>query len=230
MYVANSGNGTIAKVGTDGEVTEYAAGLQSPMDVRFDAGGTLYVANQGGDSIVAIAADGQQHVFAKGVANQPQGMKYDDDGDLYVANDDGSLRREAPDGSVTTLATGLSAPRGHCLWANAYKDDASAQPRTNCAMAIYKGDEIFGVSTIGVTLGFFNRLVADMEKKVHGQILIVEPNGTIVSNSTYIKDDIVLKKLADLAGSSTMKREPLPRPSDSTRTVPPLPSVSCLAT
>ncbi|MDF4004859.1 methyl-accepting chemotaxis protein [Luteibacter sahnii] len=99
---------------------------------------------------------------------------------------------------------GLSAPRGHCLWADAYKDDASAQPRTNCAMAIYKGDDIFGVSTVDVTLGFFNRLVADMEKKVHGQILIVEPNGTIVSNSTYIKDDIVLKKLADLAGSSAM--------------------------
>ncbi|MET4675045.1 MULTISPECIES: methyl-accepting chemotaxis protein [unclassified Luteibacter] len=99
---------------------------------------------------------------------------------------------------------GLNAPRGHCLWADAYKDDASAQPRTNCAMAIYKGDEIFGVSTVDVTLGFFNRLVADMEKKVHGQILIVEPNGTVVSNSTYIKDDIVLKKIADLAGSSTM--------------------------
>jgi methyl-accepting chemotaxis protein len=99
---------------------------------------------------------------------------------------------------------GLSAPRGHCLWADAYKDDASAQPRTNCAMAIYKGDEIFGVSTVDVTLGFFNRLVADMEKKVHGQILIVEPNGTVVSNSTYIKDDIVLKKIADLAAGSPM--------------------------
>jgi methyl-accepting chemotaxis protein len=99
---------------------------------------------------------------------------------------------------------GLTAPRGHCLWADAYKDAASAQPRTNCAMAIYQGDEIFGVSTVDVTLGFFNRLVADMEGKVHGQILIVEPNGTIVSNSSYIKDEIVLKKLADLAATSPM--------------------------
>lgn len=99
---------------------------------------------------------------------------------------------------------GLSAPRGHCLWADAYKDAASAQPRTNCAMTIYKGDEVFGVSTVDVTLGFFNRLVADMEGKVHGQILIVEPNGTIVSNTTYIKDEIVLKKLADLAATSPM--------------------------
>jgi methyl-accepting chemotaxis protein len=104
----------------------------------------------------------------------------------------------------TWYKNGLTAPRGHCLWANAYKDDASAQPRTNCAMAIYKGDDIFGVSTIDVTLGFFNHLVAEMEGKVHGQILIVEPNGTIVSNSTYIKQDIVLKKVADLADTSPM--------------------------
>ncbi|MET0504288.1 MAG: methyl-accepting chemotaxis protein [Luteibacter sp.] len=109
---------------------------------------------------------------------------------------------------------GLSAPRGHCLWADAYKDDASAQPRTNCAMAIYRGDEVFGVSTIDVTLGFFNRLVADMEGKVHGQILIVEPNGTIVSNSSYIKEDIVLKKVVDLAAGSPMiaqVKDALPR-------------------
>jgi methyl-accepting chemotaxis protein len=99
---------------------------------------------------------------------------------------------------------GLSAPRGHCLWADAYKDAASDQPRTNCAMTIYKGDDVFGVSTIDVTLGFFNRLVADMEKKVGGQILIVEPNGTVVSNTSYVKDDIVLKKLPDLASSIPM--------------------------
>lgn len=102
---------------------------------------------------------------------------------------------------------GLDAPKGHCLWANAYKDDASAQPRTNCAMAIYKGNDVFGVATIDVTLGFFNHLVADMEKRVNGQILIVEANGTIVSNSTYIKDDIVLKKLADVAAASPMAAE-----------------------
>ena len=79
---------------------------------------------------------------------------------------------------------GLKSPRGHCTWANAYQDDASPQPRTNCAMPIYKGDQLFGVSTIDVTLGFFNRLVADMEQSMHGQILIVERDGKIVSNST----------------------------------------------
>jgi len=118
FYVANSGNGTIALVSAAGQVSTYATGLQTPMDVRFGAGGTLFVANQGNDSIVAIAPGGSQSVFARGVANQPEGMKYDAAGNLYIANGDGSLRRKAPDGSVDTLATGLSAPRGVALAAD----------------------------------------------------------------------------------------------------------------
>ncbi|RZA27846.1 MAG: methyl-accepting chemotaxis protein, partial [Proteobacteria bacterium] len=33
---------------------------------------------------------------------------------------------------------GLKAPAGQCNWASAYQDDASPEPRTNCAMAITK--------------------------------------------------------------------------------------------
>ena len=102
---------------------------------------------------------------------------------------------------------GKTAPKGHCKWAKAYQDDASPQPRTNCAMAIYKGDELYGVATIDVTLGFFNRLVADMEEKIHGQILIVEADGKIVSNSSKIQGNIVLKNVSDIASTSPMAAE-----------------------
>ncbi len=99
---------------------------------------------------------------------------------------------------------GMAAPRGECAWATAYKDDASPEPRTNCAMSIFKNGDRWGVATIDVKLGFFNSLVATMEKKLHGEMLIVERDGTIVSNSTHIDGDIVLKKLDDLAGRSPM--------------------------
>ncbi|AVR96803.1 methyl-accepting chemotaxis protein [Pseudoduganella armeniaca] len=102
---------------------------------------------------------------------------------------------------------GKTAAKGHCNWAKAYQDDASPQPRTNCAMPIYKGAELYGVSTIDVTLGFFNTLVADMEKKLGAQILIVEGDGKIVSNSTRIDGNIVLKNVGDLAASSPMAAE-----------------------
>ncbi|AVS69607.1 methyl-accepting chemotaxis protein [Paracidovorax avenae] len=102
---------------------------------------------------------------------------------------------------------GKTAPKGQCKWAKAYQDAASPQPRTNCAMPIYKGDTLWGVSTIDVTLGFFNRLVADMEARIQGQILIVEADGKIVSNSSRIQGNIVLKNLSEIASTSPMAAE-----------------------
>lgn len=96
----------------------------------------------------------------------------------------------------------LKGEKGQCVWAPAYFDDASTQPRTNCAMAIYKGAEQWGVATIDVTLGFFNQLVADMEKKVHGTIYIVQQDGTIVGTSH--SGDEKLPKLTSLGDQSAL--------------------------
>lgn len=96
----------------------------------------------------------------------------------------------------------LKGEKGQCVWAPAYFDDASTQPRTNCAMAIYKGADQWGVATIDVTLGFFNQLVADMEKKVHGTIYIVQQDGTIVGTSH--SGDEKLPKLTSLGDQSAL--------------------------
>ncbi|PKB89146.1 chemotaxis protein [Ewingella americana] len=96
----------------------------------------------------------------------------------------------------------LKGEKGQCVWAPAYFDDASTQPRTNCAMAIYKGADQWGVATIDVTLGFFNQLVADMEKKVHGTIYIVQQDGTIVGTSH--SGDEKLPKLTSLGDQSEL--------------------------
>ncbi|WP_085586077.1 MULTISPECIES: methyl-accepting chemotaxis protein [unclassified Pseudomonas] len=93
---------------------------------------------------------------------------------------------------------GMQTPRGQCAWAAAYKDDASAEPRTNCAMAIQKNGAAWGVSTIDVTLGFFNDLVARKEKDLNAQMLIVEADGKIISNSSRISGPIVLKNISEL--------------------------------
>lgn len=60
-------------------------------------------------------------------------------------------------------------------------------------MAIYKGDDVYGVSTIDVTLGFFNRLVKEMEQKVNGTILIVEADGKIAGSSALADGKAELK-------------------------------------
>ncbi|QHF45110.1 methyl-accepting chemotaxis protein [Pseudomonas sp. S35] len=97
---------------------------------------------------------------------------------------------------------GLASPRGQCAWAAAYKDDASQEPRTNCAMAIQRDGAAYGVATIDVTLGFFNELVASKEKDIGGQMLIVESDGKIISNSTRLSSPVVLKNISELSATS----------------------------
>ena len=102
---------------------------------------------------------------------------------------------------------GQNAPKGQCAWAAAYQDAASPQPRTNCAMGIYKDGALFGVSTIDVTLGFFNGLIQDKQKEVQGQIMIVERDGKILTNQETIPGEIVLKNVADFSNQSLFAKQ-----------------------
>jgi methyl-accepting chemotaxis protein len=94
---------------------------------------------------------------------------------------------------------GQVAPKGSCAWAPAYKDSASLEARTNCAMGIYKKGQLWGVSTIDVTLGFFNNLAQKMESELKGQILIVEKDGKILNNTKGIDQDLILKNLSSIS-------------------------------
>src|SRR5690606_10206226 len=77
---------------------------------------------------------------------------------------------------------GMNAPKGECAWAKAYQDAASPQPRTNCAMAIWRDGKVWGVATIDVTLGFFNNLARQMSESTNSRVLIVEQDGKVVGN------------------------------------------------
>ncbi|WP_417501261.1 methyl-accepting chemotaxis protein [Marinobacter sp.] len=101
---------------------------------------------------------------------------------------------------------GRNSPRGECAWAKAYEDDASAEPRTNCAMGIYRGSQLYGVATIDVTLGFFNELVAESEQHIGGDVMVVERDGTIVSNSGAVRGDIVLQNVSNLASRGSLTK------------------------
>ncbi|WP_337008493.1 methyl-accepting chemotaxis protein [Pantoea sp. AS142] len=93
---------------------------------------------------------------------------------------------------------GLAAAKGQCAWAKAYQDAASPQPRTNCAMAIYRNGTAWGVATIDVTLGFFNQLAKQMGETIHGNVLIVEADGKVVGNGALVKAAPKLENLADV--------------------------------
>lgn len=98
---------------------------------------------------------------------------------------------------------GLASPAGKCAWAPAYQDAASPEPRTNCAMSIVKDGKPWGVSTIDVTLGFFNHLVEAKERELNARIMLIEADGKILSNVPGSRDKIVLRNVSELAGQST---------------------------
>ncbi|WP_034913599.1 methyl-accepting chemotaxis protein [Erwinia sp. 9145] len=92
---------------------------------------------------------------------------------------------------------GQNAPEGQCAWANAYQDAASPQPRTNCAMAIYRNGAVWGVTTIDVTLGFFNHLAKEMGEAIHGKVLIVEADGKVVGDAALADATPKLSNLSE---------------------------------
>jgi methyl-accepting chemotaxis protein len=94
---------------------------------------------------------------------------------------------------------GQAAAKGQCAWAKAYQDAASPQPRTNCAMGIYRNGAAWGVATIDVTLGFFNHLAKQMGDAVQGQALIVEADGKVVGDASLIGGTPKLRNLSELA-------------------------------
>ncbi|WP_433977567.1 methyl-accepting chemotaxis protein [Erwinia sp. E_sp_B01_9] len=93
---------------------------------------------------------------------------------------------------------GLAAAKGQCAWAKAYQDAASPQPRTNCAMTIYRNGTAWGVATIDVTLGFFNHLAKEMGDAVQGQALIVEADGKVVGDASLIGAAPGLRNLSEI--------------------------------
>ena len=92
---------------------------------------------------------------------------------------------------------GLGAAKGQCAWAKAYQDAASPQPRTNCAMTIYRNGTAWGVATIDVTLGFFNQLAKQMGDAIQGRVLIVEADGKVVGNAALLEGAPKLENLSD---------------------------------
>ncbi len=141
LYVADTYNATIRKIGPDGTVSTVAgsAGItgavdltglnalfDQPFGVAVDAAGNVYVADTGNSTIRRIAPGGAVSTLAGigGIAglaegagdhalfNQPRGLVGDGAGNLYVADTgNAAIRRVTSDATVTTLALTSPPPR-----------------------------------------------------------------------------------------------------------------------
>ena len=133
IYVADQGNETIRKITIDGTVTTLAgiAGISgsadgtgaaarfgAPVGVAVDSAGNIYVADQLGHTIRKVTAVGavttlagaayapgtQDGTGAAASFSFPAGVAGDNAGNVYVAEEFGTIRKISGDGVVTTLA------------------------------------------------------------------------------------------------------------------------------
>ena len=84
LYVANSSNGTIAKVVQGSGVSTFVTGFGMPAGVTLDTANNLYTADQSQNMVFVISSSGEVFPFAK-VAS-PFGIAFDGDGNLFVSD------------------------------------------------------------------------------------------------------------------------------------------------
>lgn len=132
LYVADTGNHAIRRIGTDGQVTTLAGGEQGyvdgpaaqarfdgPMGIAVDAQGQVFVADTWNDRIRVIGTDGQVRTVAGGDRpgftdaiggnarfDTPVALAFDTHGALLVADlFNNAVRRVGADGTVSTVVS-----------------------------------------------------------------------------------------------------------------------------
>ena len=138
LYIADTGNGAIRRLDTEGNLTTVRTGLQGPTGLCWHDG-ALYIAETGrsrilrlkGNKLEVLAGDGgemdEYGVYGCGYADgpaasalfeHPQGVAVSDDGTVYIADTGNGAVRRLMEGRVSTMAVTseddllLASPQG----------------------------------------------------------------------------------------------------------------------
>ncbi|TMU54679.1 IPT/TIG domain-containing protein [Flagellimonas algicola] len=179
VYVADSGNSRIRKITPDGMVNTLAgarsgdadgsglfAQFKHPVRIAIDTSGDLYVSDAGNNRIRKVSPEGDVITFAgssKGTADgvgttaqfyNPMGLTLDDQGVIYVAdNENQRIRVVTPEGLVTTLSGSTEGFENGAL---------------ETALFDYPSDVVFDT--------FGNLIIADTDNH---QIRWISPEGSV---------------------------------------------------
>ncbi len=107
VYVGSADAGVIYKITPDGVKSEFASVPVSGA-IRFGPGHYLYVCEQGDDQIEKISPDGSSIELAASVPS-PIAMDWDQNGNMYVVQNENGINRVDPSGTVTYMADASTA-------------------------------------------------------------------------------------------------------------------------
>jgi poly(3-hydroxybutyrate) depolymerase/sugar lactone lactonase YvrE len=107
LFIADTANNRIRRVGQDGIITRVSSGsLSTPSGLVSDREGNVFVADTYSGRVQKVAADGTiSTVVSKAELLSPSAVAVDGQGNLYIADrQDHRIRKVSPDGSLTTVA------------------------------------------------------------------------------------------------------------------------------
>lgn len=81
-----STSNSVSELAANGTVTTYATGFDGAEGIAFNGSGDLFVANQNNNTISEVFPNGTISTFANTLLNEPMGLTFDSEGNLYVSN------------------------------------------------------------------------------------------------------------------------------------------------
>ena len=113
LYIADSGNGRVRKISTEGDLSTVTA-LEQAAYFAFDMNNMLYVSDSKAGIVYKSDRSGKLQIFTRGSGakpfRNPSGLGFDFMGDLFVTDTGNNLiRKVTPDGIVSTVAGGGSS-------------------------------------------------------------------------------------------------------------------------
>ena len=177
-YISDGENGKIWRAASDGTLTVFAAGLDTPSAIAIDKNGELVVADSGSNSIkkvdstgavITIAGVEGKAGFADGDAsaaffNAPVGLAIGEDGKIFVADTYNDKIRVIENGNVTTIA---GSTQGFADGVGAY-----SKFDTPAGLAIWNG----------------KLLIADSANR---RIRVIEPEGIVWTLAGGVEGDLI---------------------------------------
>jgi len=112
VYVADTGNGAIKEIFTNGTIRTLGSGFGDPNDLAVDSQGNVYIADTDNNAVKEIYTNGTIITLGAGFET-PEDVAVDSNGNVYVADSGHSAIKEiCTNKSIITLGSGFSVPYG----------------------------------------------------------------------------------------------------------------------